>query len=384
MPDFNMIKIRRAINLVICFVFVIVLSLPFVLQITGIQFDNSTSENSKKMKFPVLNLTTNKMFLTDFSLFTNQFNTYYTDNFVVRKMMIQLYIYVKVNLFYTSPIPEKIVIGKEDWLFLGDGYSKAITETKGITNFSEEELNKITNNIIEFEKYFKQKQIKFFLAIAPEKSTVYGDNLPIKQSSKQTKLEQLRKRLSAIGFNLIDLKADLKKDQSYPLYYKTDSHWNQIGMYYGYLRLMKSICPSFPMVKILQFDNFSIDSSNRNYTGDMAWQLSLKTKEPRFNLTSLIKKERVKLPNKYKRPSSYVYNPESYERRYENMNGKLKVLIFHDSFFQEMQKFIAESFQNTVFIWSTMDKGIIEKEKPDIVIREMVEREIDQLKYPLK
>ena len=92
MPDFNMIKIRRAINLVICFVFVIVLSLPFVLQITGIQFDNSTSENSKKMKFPVLNLTTNKMFLTDFSLFTNQFNTYYTDNFVVRKMMIQLYI----------------------------------------------------------------------------------------------------------------------------------------------------------------------------------------------------------------------------------------------------------------------------------------------------
>jgi hypothetical protein len=383
MPDFKMIRFRPAINLVICVVFVITLSLPLVFQAIGIQFNNSTTEKRKKSEFPGINITPDRMSFPDIALFIDQFNSYYSDNFAIRQIMIELYINTKIKLLHTNPFPKKLVFGKGDWIFLGDSYSNAIAETKGIKNFSEPELETITKNIIEYKKYFDEKHIKFFLVVAPEKSTVYGQKLPIKLSVRQTKLEQVRKQLSAIGINLIDLKDHFSKDQNYPLYYKTDSHWNHIGMYFGSLSLMKTIGLSYPMLKILKFEDFSIDSSKCNFNGDLAGQLSLKTQERKYILTSEFHVERIKLPNKLTIPESYSYNPKLYERRFETKNGKLKILIFHDSFFQEMHKFIAESFRETVFIWTVWEKEIIEQEKPDIVVYEMVEREIDKLLYPL-
>lgn len=383
MPDFKMVKLKPAINIFISLVFFITLSLPLVFQALGVQINNSTAEKRKKSEFPVLNTTPNKMSFPDIARFIDQFNSYYSDNFAIRQILIQLYINTKIKLLNANPFPQKLVFGKGEWIFLGDSYSNAITETKGIKNFSEQELEKITKNIIEYKKYFDEKHIKFFLAVAPEKSTVYGQKLPIIQSVRQTKLEQVKKQLSAIGFNLIDLKDDFSKDRNFPLYYKTDSHWNQIGMYFGSLSLMKTIGSSYPMLKILKFEDFSIDSSKCNFNGDLAGQLSLKTPERKYVLTSVCHIERIKLPKKLTIPASYAFNPKLYERRFEIKNGNLKILIFHDSFFQEMHKFIAESFRETVFIWSVWEKEIIEQEKPDIVVYEMVEREIDKLLAPL-
>ena len=381
MPGFNMVKIRSAINLAICAVFLILLCLPIVFQVSGIRFNFSTIENRKKTEFPVL-ITTNGIPLRNAALFIDQFNSYYSDNFAIREIMIQLYTNFKINLLHTNPFPEKVVFGNEGWIFLGDSWSDAITETKGIKNFSDQELDEITKNVTESQKYFDLKRITFFLAIAPEKSTVYGEKLPIQQSARQTKLEQVKKRLSAIGCKLIDLKDDLNKNQNFPLYYKTDSHWNEIGAYYGYVSLMNTIVTSFPMLEILKLQDFSIDTNN-HYSGDLANMLSLKIMECRFVLTPVFKRESNRLPGKLKIPESYTRNPKLYERRFGNKIGNLKVLVFHDSFFMTLYKFIPESFRETVLIWSVWEKDIIEQEKPDIVVYELVERDIDALLYPL-
>ncbi len=383
MPDFNILRFRPVTNLVICAVFVITLSVPLVFQIFGIRFNIAMADKRKKTELPAFLKTNNTMSFRSVALFIDNFNSYYSDNFGLRELMIKFYLTFKINLLHTNPFPEKFVFGTEDWIFLSDSYFNAITETKGIKNFSGQELDEITKNIVTCEDYFELKKIKFFLAIAPEKSTVYGQKLPIKKSGRPTKLEQVKKRLSAIGFNLIDLKDDFNKNQNLPLYYKTDSHWNQIGVYYGYLTLMKAIGASYPMLKIHQFKDFSIDSSDHTYTGDMAKQLSLKPMECKYVLTPLFEKESIELPKRMKVPVLFSHDPKSYERRFENKNGKLKILIFRDSFFQVTYKFVAESFHETVFIWSIWKKDVIEQEKPDIVVFELAERTIDNLLYPL-
>ena len=68
-----------------------------------------------------------------------------------------------------------------------------------------------------------------------------------------------------------------------------------------------------------------------------------------------------------------------YESRYIGNANKFKILVFHDSFFNGMSKFFKESFGETVFVWSDLQFGLVEKEKPDILIYERVERDIDML-----
>ena len=57
-----------------------------------------------------------------------------------------------------------------------------------------------------------------------------------------------------------------------------------------------------------------------------------------------------------------------------------RALVFHDSFFDgTMNEFLAESFQRTVFVHHgrpAINRELVEAEQPDIVIQQMVERNL--------
>jgi len=79
-------------------------------------------------------------------------------------------------------------------------------------------------------------------------------------------------------------------------------------------------------------------------------------------------------------PDQYFFASKQYEERYASENNKLKILVFRDSFFGAYSKFIADSFGESVFIWRhNFNKNLIEKEKPNIVFYEIIERNIDIL-----
>ena len=59
----------------------------------------------------------------------------------------------------------------------------------------------------------------------------------------------------------------------------------------------------------------------------------------------------------------------------KNPNATGKMVMFRDSYATALMKFLSHSFGRTVFVWQqNWDKGFIEREKPDIVILELVER----------
>lgn len=67
-----------------------------------------------------------------------------------------------------------------------------------------------------------------------------------------------------------------------------------------------------------------------------------------------------------------------YEKRYVNEGKPYKVLIMGDSFMAQMFPFLKTQFGEVTFInQNTMDMAAVRKDKPDIVIQEIVERAVD-------
>ena len=92
-------------------------------------------------------------------------------------------------------------------------------------------------------------------------------------------MEQL-KRLK-LPLEVIDLKEDLVNNIDYfdylP-YRKQDTHWNEIGGFWGYKSLMKSIKQDFPNLKSLSVDDiYKLDTINLR--GDLDNMMGINRRE---------------------------------------------------------------------------------------------------------
>jgi hypothetical protein len=282
-----------------------------------------------------------------------------------------------MKIFHVSPIPSDVVIGESGWLFLGDKFGADIKESKGISVFSKQEIEKATKNILSYNAFLAEKKIKFYFCIAPNKLSVYNSYLPIQKSSRFTKVQQLTKELGKYQLNVIDLKDQFNLLPDIRLYHKHDSHWNQAGAFLGYLSIMKRIKKDFPGVSILKIEDFIINTTNSPY-GDLTKNmLHMRVSEADITLTSIHKSTVVVSERLSILPKSWIPRFEGYTQRFKCEGKPLKVLVFCDSFFLNMVPFINRSFGETLVLNCLMNKDIVDTEKPDIIINETIERDID-------
>ena len=91
------------------------------------------------------------------------------------------------------------------------------------------------SNIKAMEKYVEGKGKKFVLTIAPNKNTLYPENMPnnYKKVSEKNNLSKLEKVLKKEKINYVDLKSVFKNEDEV-LYLKRDSHWNNKGALLAY------------------------------------------------------------------------------------------------------------------------------------------------------
>lgn len=309
--------------------------------------------------------------------YKDEYDKYYASNFSLKQHLFKPYYFIQNTIFSKNPLPEKVVNGNDGWLFLGDSYSDVILESRGLLKFSKKQVNLIRKNILSATNYLKENDITYYVAIAPNKHTIYGDKLFNTNYNGETKKTQVHNALSNHNLKLIDLGEGFDEVQE-QLYFKTNTHWNDLGAYYGYKNLMKSIKREFGSIKSVSLNE--VDKESRiTWTEDLTKLLDIRVKEigEKYSIKNP-KSQKIKslltIPDNYKR------KPETYERRYKSNSNDLKVLIFRDSFSSAMEKYLAESFGETVFIWSSiLDKDLIQKEKPDIVIHQIIERNIDLL-----
>ena len=304
---------------------------------------------------------------------------YYSHHLVYINELLAIFRYIKSSLFSVNPFPEKVVLGTNNWYFLGNSFSDVIKETKGITFFSEPKLAQIEDSLCTIREDCNRRGIKLYITVAPDKSSVYGQYLPIIKSDHPTKLDQLITRMKRHQMNIIDLKRDFHLYSDKRLFYLHDTHWNVFGSFIGYRTLMDYIIRDFPDLKVNSVNDFELDTLITE-DNDLTGMLSLKIPEdmvvmkPKNAQNARLKTAKLPLPD------YYTGTPAAYEIRILNPTCRLKVLVFRDSFFNTMIPFIKESFKKSVFIWTGYDRCLLDIVKPDLVIYELVERDIDDFK----
>jgi len=98
----------------------------------------------------------------------------YNVDFIIPYISKFLYPY-GINIF-----SDEVVIGKNDWLFLGDNYAQTITLARSGVDLSYAEDASVKNNILyEWSRFFFSRGVKDFkILVGPNKSTVYSEFLP--------------------------------------------------------------------------------------------------------------------------------------------------------------------------------------------------------------
>ena len=192
-------------------------------------------------------------------LFPREFDKYIDDRVGFRDKMINYHSYIWEKLPFSKVVDEKVkgFVGKDNFLF-GNVINETITRYAGIITYSQEQLEYFKYHIDKAVKFYKEKDIKLYVMVPPNKFAVYGENYSpyIKRNTK----EPIYKRLDDFLTNNVDeyvpiYRKLLEQKSKYLLYYKEDSHWNSIGAYYAYLELSKKIKEDFPDFKIIEEDD---------------------------------------------------------------------------------------------------------------------------------
>lgn len=294
------------------------------------------------------------------------------------KTLFNIYRDFKLDLIGISPWPEKVILGTNGWLFVGNSFSNGIKEYLGIDTISLRQLSFMRNNFKDFETWRRKAGFAFYLAIAPDKPYIYGNYLPFSKYSNNTEIDQVKKNLSEIGIKVIDLQQDFPAVKKIRLYHKTDTHWNSYGAYLGYITLITTIRKDFPAVTVRSADEYILDSVDWDQ-GELSRMIAIKNSEKRITMKAKYKVNETREPDQFNVPDYHVGSIDDYEIRINNPEKKLSILIFRDSFFTDMSYFFSNDFQKEVFIWDHLSRSKISQIKPDIVIYEIVGRNIDVL-----
>ena len=288
--------------------------------------------------------------------------------FGFRRILSDNYLELKKQIFHTSPIPDKVIYGKDGWLFLGDSYNDVFSKSLGTKRFTDQEAQDIANKIIEMSQYCESIGVEFYYYVAPNSHTIYSDKLPLKPANKANDFDQIKQKLER-EFPVLDIRPALRKaKQKQQVYQKTDSHWSEYGAYIGVNELLRVMQDKFPKIELIRLEDYVLEKTYKEVT-DLAEMLKIKVRE---ELIQFSEKNQTKIEVK----QTIINGIE--EIYTKNATGNYKGMIYRDSYAGLMIPFLRKTFRNLTFISSPrFDKQRIATEKPDFVIYEIVERNLN-------
>jgi len=339
--------------------FLVALILPNIVQVLDLESSYTNNENRKYRTIPKFNLNSP---IASIGALKN----YYLENFGLKTILVNNYIDFKTNALNENPIPNRVAQGKKGWFFLGNNYNNVLNNSFGNNSFTKKDLINTINYLKGLKDYFNSKNIAFYVVIPPDKNKIYQEFLPYKLNQNPTKLDVLKPLLKKkAGIDIIDLSITLKENKdNYPLYLKTDTHWNYYGAFLGYNYTMDVIGKDFSINKV-SLDDFKVESQVYS-KGDLTKLINRVVDEK----TITIKK---KIPTNAK----LVIDTRN-TLYYKNNTQNLKAILFRDSFTNAWIPFFNESFGEIIYHRKyIIDKKEIDTFKPDIVIFEIIERNIN-------
>lgn len=164
----------------------------------------------------------------------------------------------------------QVLLGKEDWLFYKsteDG--DPISDYQGINHYDENTMQTIADKLTNERNQFSNYGIDFYILSIPNKSSVYPEYMPdtIERKDTTSKTDLLMKYLQEnTDLNVVDAKPSLvKAKKKKQIYYKSDTHFNQIGAFVTVQALKDKIDGKTDTLKNVKFGKIT-----NHYSGDLA------------------------------------------------------------------------------------------------------------------
>ena len=347
-------KILLPLFITICFAVCLIPSVGMIFNPT-----NETIGNERKTEFPSFKDEDGKRNLD----YLNDLGSYFDTHFAFRPELITADASIQAKLFGTSNIPS-VVSGKKGWLY----YSSTVNDYTGRNQLSDDEIKGIVNNLTIVQNYANSNGADFIFTIAPNKNTLYPDNMPYyyKKAGNVYNRDTVSKALQDSEVNYCNL-FELFEGQSETLYFARDSHWNNKGALLAYNAVTDSLSKSHD-----DFAEAEI-SRKKDFAGDLAKMIFPAGAEPEYNYYYGAEEK-----------FTYITETESVEDSFiqtscESADGKL--YMYRDSFGNALLPFFAGAYREATFTKSfpmILDFDF-KSTKPDTFIMEIAERNVSWL-----
>lgn len=294
--------------------------------------------------------------------FPSLFEKYLSDNFSFREDVISTYGKVKYQVFNVSA-EEQVIAGDDGWLY----FSKTLDDYKGENQLTEYELDALCKTVDLIDEYTESQGADFVFMIAPNKNSVYPQNMPYYYTPAQgdTNLEKINKALENKDYYL-DVKASLDLSQG-QVYHKTDTHWNNLGAAQCYNAMMDGL--PLPHTDYIQGGY----KEENNWQGDLITMML--PNEETYDIQIVFN-----TPIEYEYISKFRTEEDLLIETY-NQDGSGNILVYRDSFCNALLPLIANDFQYCKFsrVIPYRISTEFSKQQYDVVVIEIVERNVSEL-----
>jgi alginate O-acetyltransferase complex protein AlgJ len=303
--------------------------------------------------------------------FPENMQKFFEDRVAWKHLQVRRYARFKLDRLGVSPTP-RVWVGDDGWLFYNheaesDNYF-SLTDPRLV-----DRRNQWVTALPEWRTWLAERGIRLQVVVPPNKQSIYSEFLPPIECKRtgptplDVFLNQLRQR--DLTFPILDLREPVRQAKSQgQLYFQTDTHWNPQGQFVGYQATARALG-----VEPLPLSAFRITADGVK-NGDLPRQMGYWPLGP-----ELFSDMKVANPRAKKLEIGADANDETRldyldSRLYVQVDEMLpKVVLFHDSF--GFGDFLAEHCSRLLCIPSNhMDPDVIAREKPDVVILEIVER----------
>jgi len=311
-----------------------------------------------------------------------RFDAAFSDRFAARNALIALEHAISVRGFHSSPVGN-VVLGRDQWLyFAGEDGHALDRHFRGTMPFGDDMVRQLRDELERRRQYLAARGIAYVVSVAPDKATIYPEHLPtwITHMRAPTPLErtaELLKRDPALHF--VDLREPLlEAKRSRQVYYRTDSHWNYLGAIVAYEAIMNEVqrvvgVDRLPRIAPPDVPPY-VEGVDR-YRGDLARLLGTWTgyEEPDFAPFAKV------LGDPSRRCARRIDHDDDpgFEIYVCDRAPALRAVVYRDSMAIPLIPLLSENFRRVVYVSSRrLDRSLIEREHPDVVIDEFVERNL--------
>lgn len=264
-----------------------------------------------------------------------------------------------------------VILGQDGWLFYQGG-ENPLSQSLGQRQYSQEELQIITDNLVNTERILANQGIEFVLFIAPNKESIYMDKVPgyYERVSNYTCVDQLVDYVKAnTDIRVVYPKEQIlkarKEYDNLDLYYKVDTHWNSAGAYIGAVNLAKELGLKMPSLGEVSLEPIPTDMHdlknmlNVNIKSDDDFQIN----GIGINVTECIKRDLA---------TEFIYHTEEADKR--------KLFVMRDSYSDALAPLLATQFEDSIFVhYDDFSQKKIFNYGADVFVHELVERRADTL-----